>query len=115
MRLGDVYCRKCGEPRDFYYGTERSDFVRGVCCSHCRERGAPEEPDKERALASIIESLNEIEGLVTHLSRTLIDPAPSIVTSEEADTITGRFFFSCQVAEERIKTVRKKSTSQMSR
>ena len=112
--MGDVYCRKCGEPWDFYYvthemkSTEQSDFVKGMCCPQCREKMNPEEQDRERALASIIESLNEIEGLVIHLDQVLSDPNISIVSSAEADATASRFFISCQIAEERVKTAWKK-------
>ena len=112
--MGDVYCRKCGEPWDFYYvthemiPTEQSDFVKGMCCPRCREKMNPEEQDRERALASIIESLNEIEGLFVYLVQALSDSNISIVSSWEADAIASRFFFSCQIAEERVKTAWKK-------
>jgi hypothetical protein len=112
--VGDVYCRKCGEPWDFYYvthemiPTEQSDFVKGMCCPRCREKITPEEPDRERALASIIESLNEIEGLVIHLDQILSESNISIVSPGEADAIASRFFFRCQITEERVKTARKK-------
>lgn len=112
--MGGVYCRKCGEPWDFYYVShemspaERSDFVRGLCCPKCRARTPPDVTEKEKALASIIEVLGEIELMVKRLE-TISPNGSAIHLPEGANRALEYFFFSCQVAEERIKTAAKKN------
>lgn len=112
--MGGVYCRKCGEPWDFYYVThemspaERSEFVKGLGCPKCRVRTPPAETEKEKALSSIIEILGEIEQMVKRLE-TLGSNGHVISLPEGANRAVEHFFYSCQVAEERIKTAEKKN------
>jgi hypothetical protein len=110
--MGGVFCRKCGEPWDFYYVThemtpeERNEFLKGLSCPKCRKR-IPEGSEKERALASLIETLNEVESGVRQIV-TRIRSLKGITSIRDADSLTEAFFYSCQIGEERIKTARKK-------
>jgi hypothetical protein len=110
--MGGVFCRKCGEPWDFYYVThemapeERSDFVKGLSCPKCRKR-IPEGAEKEMALASLIETLNEVESKVRQTIASLRS-TKGITSIGDADSLVGAFFYSCQIGEERIKHARKK-------
>ena len=60
------------------------------------------ESDREKVISSIIEVLNEIDAELHTLQRMLSDPAV-ILTSHRADTVVGKIFFFCQVAEDRMK------------
>jgi hypothetical protein len=110
--MGGVFCRKCGEPWDFYYVThemtpeERSDFVKGISCPKCAKR-IPEDTEKELALTSLIETLNEVESEVRQIIASLESPK-GIASIGDADSLVETFFYTCQIGEERIKTARKK-------
>jgi hypothetical protein len=110
--MGGVFCRRCGEPWDFYYVThemtpeERREFVKGISCPKCAKR-IPEDTEKELALSSLIETLNEVESEVRQIIASLRSPK-GITSVGDADSLVGAFFYSCQIGEERIKIARKK-------
>jgi hypothetical protein len=85
---------------------DRRDFVKGISCPKCRKR-IPEHAEKERALSSLIETLNQIEAEVRQILATLRSPK-GISSIRDADSLAGAFFYSCQIGEERIRTARKK-------
>ncbi|MDD1676398.1 MAG: PKD domain-containing protein, partial [Methanomicrobiales archaeon] len=63
------------------------------------------EGKRQKAFAGIIDVLNDIDGQVHDLERAMKSRAPSFVfPADEAAPIVSRFFYSCQVAEERLKT-----------
>jgi hypothetical protein len=88
---------------------DRRDFVKGISCPKCRKR-IPEHAEKERALSSLIETLNQIEAEVRQILATLRSPK-GISSIRDADSLAGAFFYSCQIGEERIRTARKKIIS----
>jgi hypothetical protein len=62
------------------------------------------EGQRQKALAGIIGVLNDIDGQVRDLERVMGTRAPAYeFPVDEAAPIVDRFFYSCQVAEERIK------------
>jgi hypothetical protein len=62
------------------------------------------ERKREQAFTGIINVLNDIDGQVRDLDRTMRSRAPAFVfPTDEAAPIVDRFFYACQVAEERIK------------
>jgi hypothetical protein len=110
--MGGVFCRKCGEPWDFYYVThemapdERKEFLKGISCPKCRKR-IPDDAEKDLALSSLIETLNEIESEVRQIINSL-HSTKGIASVGDADNLVEGFFYSCQIGEERIKTARNK-------
>lgn len=113
--MGNVYCRKCGEIWDYYYVShemspaDRSTFMKGLGCPKCLSRKAPETVEREKALASIIESLNDIEGQLKNLETALgVGAKRGAVSQFDAYNILEQFFLNCQVAEDRIKLAIKK-------
>lgn len=110
--MGGVFCRKCGEPWDFYYVThemapdERKEFLKGISCPKCRKR-VPGGAEKDLALFSVIETLNDVESQVRHIISSL-HSTKGITSVGDADTLVEGFFYSCQIGEERIKTARHK-------
>jgi hypothetical protein len=63
-----------------------------------------DEEERTRSLSSIIEILNRIEIQVKELEQTVGPNGRfTIGSKEEADRIVEQFFYTCQVAEERIK------------
>jgi hypothetical protein len=64
-------------------------------------------PEEQQAVASIVRVLNEIDFQVHDLDATLrARGAGYRFSAQEASAIVDRFFSSCQVAEERIKSAR---------
>jgi len=60
--------------------------------------------EREEALASIIRILNEIDGCVNSLARLVVKNGRGFnFTIHDATCIIDRFFYNCQIAEERIK------------
>jgi len=68
-----------------------------------------DESEKEKALASIIDSLNVITSSFTSLEHTIGSGViKNIVPESEVFWILDQFFISCQIAEQRIKIATKK-------
>jgi hypothetical protein len=62
------------------------------------------EGDRERAYSAIIDILNRIDAQLTDLDVTFALKGPGYVFPQrDAKAVVDRFFFSCQVAERRIK------------
>jgi hypothetical protein len=63
------------------------------------------ETDRQKALSAIIEVLNEVDVQLKDLDKTMVMRAPGFVfATAEADAIVEKFFYTCQVAEEKIKS-----------
>jgi hypothetical protein len=63
------------------------------------------ETDRQKALSAIIDVLNNVDAQLKDLNRTMAKRAPGFVfATAEADAIVEKFFYTCQVAEEKIKT-----------
>jgi hypothetical protein len=63
------------------------------------------ETDRQKALSAIIGVLNDVDVQLKDLDRTMAKRAPGFVfAAAEADAIVEKFFYTCQVAEEKIKT-----------
>jgi hypothetical protein len=113
--VGKVECRKCGEVWDYNYihfqlpFTERNTFVKGRGCPKCSDQKPVEVTEEETAIALIIESLNDITGQCQTLEREMrCAKKAGILPADKAYHALESFFFSCQVAEDRIKTAREK-------
>jgi archaellum component FlaC len=75
----------------------RLEGITGIEC-------ALEEQEKEEAISSIIAVLNEIENHLGDLEKVLSKMGPGFnFTIHDATSIVDRFFYNCQIAEERIK------------
>jgi hypothetical protein len=113
--MGAVKCRKCGEIWDYEYihyqleFTERSTFVKGLGCPKCSQHKPIDVTEEEKAIAKIIESLNDITGRCQTLEREMRSAKKGgILPADKAYQALDSFFFSCQVAEERIKIAMEK-------
>jgi hypothetical protein len=113
--VGKIECRKCGEMWDYNYihfqlpFTERNMFIKGRGCPRCSDRKPVELTEEEKAIASIIESLNDITGQCLTLEREMRSAKKAgILPADRAYHALDSFFFSCQVAEERIKSARER-------
>jgi hypothetical protein len=63
------------------------------------------ETDQQKALSAIIGVLNDVDVQLKDLDRTMAKRAPAFVfAAAEADAIVEKFFYTCQVAEEKIKS-----------
>lgn len=113
--MSEIHCRRCGEIWDYYYIThemppsERTVIMKGDGCPKCRNCEVPEEGERDLALASIIESLNEITRHYAALDTLLEHRLKKYILPEnEVFIILEQLFISCQVAEQRIKIAMKR-------
>ncbi|MDD1676922.1 MAG: hypothetical protein LUQ40_04200 [Methanomicrobiales archaeon] len=81
---------------------QRLEGIAGIEC-------ALEEQEKEESISSIIAVLNEIESHLVDLEKVLAKMGPGYsFTVHDATNIVDRFFYNCQIAEERIKIAEKR-------
>jgi Zn ribbon nucleic-acid-binding protein len=84
--------------------TERNKFVKGLGCPTCSENSPIEVTEEDKAIANIIESINDITGQCQTLERKMRNAKKGgILPSDQAYHALDSFFYSCQVAEDRIK------------
>jgi hypothetical protein len=113
--VGKVQCRKCGKVWDYDYihyqlpFNERNTFVKGFGCPVCSNRKPIEVTEEEKAIALIIESINDITGQCQTLEQEMRSAKKAgLLPADKAYHALDSFFYSCQVAEDRIKTALEK-------
>jgi len=75
--MGDIICRRCGEPWDSYEvyheftHMEKRRFLEGLCCPCCKDKDVEDEPHDEEFISTALEETDDPDTVLDYMQGVL--------------------------------------------